>query len=204
MEVADKLRGTFKQHEYGAVMLPLLVLRRMDAVLAPTKDAVLAKVKTFSTIGHGQEELLKKVAGCGFYNVAPWTFATLLNDDKNLADSLARYVRGLSRDAYRVMDAYNVDDKIARLDRAGLLYAVLADFATSTCGPRWFRTRRWAGETPDPAQVTRRGPRRSYPVATQSTCAQPRAFNPGTDAARSPTRIVSSQRTHLMPAGAPP
>lgn len=82
---------------------------------------VLAKVKTFSTIGHGQEELLKKVAGCGFYNVAPWTFATLLNDDKNLADSLARSIRGLSRDAYRVMDAYNVDDKIARLDRAGLL-----------------------------------------------------------------------------------
>ena len=61
-KVADKLRGTFKQHEYGSVMLPLLVLRRMDAVLAPTKDAVLAKVKTFSTIGHGQEELLEE--GC--------------------------------------------------------------------------------------------------------------------------------------------
>jgi len=128
-KVADKLRGTFKQHEYGSVMLPLLVLRRMDAVLAPTKDAVLAKAKTFSTIGEGEDALLKKVAGRRFYNTAPWTFATLLNDDKNLADNLATYIRLLSRDAYRVMEAYNFDDKIARLDRAGLLYAVMADFA---------------------------------------------------------------------------
>jgi hypothetical protein len=54
---------------------------------------VLAKVKTFNTIGHGQEEPLKKVAGCGFYNAAPWTTSTLLNDDKNLAGNLARYIR---------------------------------------------------------------------------------------------------------------
>ena len=127
--VADKLRGTFKQHEYGSVMLPLLVLRRMDAVLAPTKDAVLAKAKTFDNLGEGEDALLKRVAGHRFYNIAPWTFATLLNDDKNLADNLATYVRRLSQDAYRVMEAYNVDDKIARLDRAGLLYAVMADFA---------------------------------------------------------------------------
>lgn len=128
-KVADKLRGTFKQHEYGSVMLPLLVLRRMDAVLAPTKDAVLAKAATFATIGDGEDALLRKIAGHRFYNTAPWTFGTLLNDDKNLADNLATYIRRLSRDAYRVMEAYNVDDKIARLDRAGLLYAVMADFA---------------------------------------------------------------------------
>jgi type I restriction enzyme M protein len=52
-----------------------------------------------------------------------------LNDDKFLPENLARYIRGLSSDAYRVMEAYNLDDKIARLDRAGLLYAVVADFA---------------------------------------------------------------------------
>jgi type I restriction enzyme M protein len=53
-KVADKLRGTFKQHEYGSVILPLLVLRRMDAVLAPTKEAVLAKASGMSDIGEGQ------------------------------------------------------------------------------------------------------------------------------------------------------
>lgn len=128
-KVADKLRGTFKQHEYGSVMLPLLVLRRMDAVLAPTKDAVLARAKGFSTIGPGEDVLLKRASGHRFYNISPWTFVTLLNDDKNLADNLASYIRCLSQDAYRVMDAYNIDDKILRLDRAGLLYAVMADFA---------------------------------------------------------------------------
>jgi type I restriction enzyme M protein len=128
-KVADKLRGTFKQHEYGSVMLPLLVLRRMDAVLAPTKVEVIERARAFTTIREGEDALLKKAAGRRFYNVSPWTFQTLLNDDKFLADNLARYIRGLSPDAYRVMEAYNVDDKIARLDRAGLLYAVVADFA---------------------------------------------------------------------------
>lgn len=132
-KVADKLRGTFKQHEYGSVMLPLLVLRRMDAVLAPTKDAVVAKAQalaaTRTDMGHGQDALLKKLAGQRFYNVSPLTFATLLSDDKSLDDNLAAYIRGLSRDAYQVMAAYNLDDKIQRMERANILYAVLADFA---------------------------------------------------------------------------
>lgn len=128
-KVADKLRGTFKQHEYGSVMLPLLVLRRMDAVLAPTKDAVLAKAKGMTTIGEGQDALLKKAAGHRFYNISPLTFRTLLSDDKNVADNLASYTRCLSRDAYAVMEAYAFDGKIERMDRAGILYAILADFA---------------------------------------------------------------------------
>ena len=78
--VADKLRGHFKPHEYGSVMLPLLVLRRLDAVLEPTKAEVLK-------VAHGREDnagtraLLKRAAGQGFYNTSPLTFVTLLNDD---------------------------------------------------------------------------------------------------------------------------
>ena len=128
-KVADRLRGTFKQHEYGSVMLPLLVLRRMDAVLAPTKQAVLAKAAGMSDIGAGQDMLLKAAAKQRFYNTSPLTFASMLSDDTNLAAQLAGYIRRLSPDAYAVMEAYNFDDKIAKLDRAGLLYAVLSDFA---------------------------------------------------------------------------
>ncbi len=128
-KVADKLRGTFKQHEYGSVMLPLLVLRRMDAVLAPTKEAVLDAAKGMPTIGEGQGELLKRKAGHRFYNTSPLTFATLLSDDKTLADNLRAYIGKLSPEAYAVMEAYDVDPKIERLDRAGILYAVVADFA---------------------------------------------------------------------------
>ncbi len=128
-KVADKLRGTFKQHEYGSVMLPLLALRRMDAVLAPTKQAVLDAVKGMGTIGEGQAAVLKKKAGHRFYNTSPLTFATLLSDDKTLADNLRTYIRRLSPEAYAVMEAYDFDPKLERLDRAGILYAVVADFA---------------------------------------------------------------------------
>ena len=127
--VADKLRGTFKQHEYGSVMLPLLVLRRMDAVLAPTKQAVLDASRGMSAINEGQSALLKKKAGHRFYNTSPLSFAGLLSDDKALADNLRSYIRKLSPEAYAVMEAYDFDPKLERLDRAGILYAVVADFA---------------------------------------------------------------------------
>lgn len=69
-KVADKLRGTFKQHEYGSVMLPLLVLRRMDAVLAPTKQAVLDAAAGMKDIGEGQDAVLKSVSKQRFYNTS--------------------------------------------------------------------------------------------------------------------------------------
>ncbi len=127
--IADKLRGTFKQHEYGSVMLPFLVLRRMDAALAPTKAEVIKFATGLAEIGPGQDKMLKKISGHRFYNTSPLTFPTLLNDDKNLADNLTKYIASLSPDAAAVMDAYNVDDKIIRMDRAGILYGVVADFA---------------------------------------------------------------------------
>ena len=128
-KVADKLRGTFKQHEYGSVMLPLLVLRRMDAVLAPTRQNVLDVVAALGRKEAGRDELLKKAARQRFYSTSPMTFAGLLADSDNLADNLAAYIRMLSPDAYKVLDAYAFDGKIERMDRAGILYAVLADFA---------------------------------------------------------------------------
>lgn len=127
-KVADKLRGTFKQHEYGSVMLPLLVLRRMDAVLAPTKHKVLAASKRLPD-GAGKDAVLRGAAEQRFYNTSPLTFQLLLNDADNVADNLFAYIGALSPDAYKVMEAYNLDDKVTRMDRAGILYQVLADFA---------------------------------------------------------------------------
>jgi type I restriction enzyme M protein len=126
--VADKLRGHFKSHEYGQVMLPLLVLRRLDAVLEPTKQQVLKTVDG-KPDNAGTRALLKKAAGQQFYNTSPLTFTTLLNDDKNVAASLRAYVNAFSPDAVEVLEAYDFDAKIARLDKAGILYQVLGDFA---------------------------------------------------------------------------
>lgn len=68
----------------------------------------------------------------------------MLSDDKNLVEQLAGYIRRLSKDANRVMEAYNVDDKFARMDRAEILYAVLSDFADLDLRPSVLATRRWA------------------------------------------------------------
>jgi type I restriction enzyme M protein len=129
-KVADKLRGHFKPHEYGSVMLPLLVLRRLDAVLEPTKAAVLAKATELESSGLGNvDPILRKVAGQQFYNTSPLTFTTLLADDKNVAKSLVAYVNAFSPGAVEVLEEYHFNDKVTRLDKAGILYHVLGDFA---------------------------------------------------------------------------
>ena len=128
--VADKLRGHFKPHEYGSVILPLLVMRRLDAVLEPTKAAVLAKATELESSGISRvDPILKRVAGQQFYNVSPLTFTALLADDKNVASSLRAYINGFSPGAVEVLEEYRFDDKITRLDKAGILYQVLGDFA---------------------------------------------------------------------------
>lgn len=136
-KVADKLRGSFKQHEYGSVMLPLLVLRRLDAVLEPTKEQVMRQAATFGhkKLGPGEDLILKGIAGVPFYNTSPLTFRTLLADDKNVADNLHAYISGLSPAAYEIIERYDFTGKVARMDAAGILYGVLSDFADLRIGP---------------------------------------------------------------------
>jgi type I restriction enzyme M protein len=135
-KVADKLRGHFKPHEYGSVMLPLLVLRRLDAVLEPTKAKVLAKATELDAAGQTTvDPILKRVAGQAFYNTSPLSFATLLADDKNIASSVRAYVNAFSPGAVEVLEQYRFDDKVTRLDKAGILYQVLGDFADMDLHP---------------------------------------------------------------------
>src|SRR3954453_11248556 len=91
--VADLLRGDYKQSEYGKVILPLVVLRRLDCVLAPTKEAVLAKHGELKKKGIPNVELpLRRVSGPQFYNVSKLDFEKLLSDQDNVADQLRAYI----------------------------------------------------------------------------------------------------------------
>lgn len=136
-KVADKLRGSFKQHEYGSILLPLLVLRRLDAVLEPTKAAVLRQAQSFGdkSLGPGEDFVLKGIAGVPFYNLSPLTFRTMLADDKNVAENLHAYIGGLSPAAFEIIERYDFAGKVARMDSAGILYGVLSDFADLRIGP---------------------------------------------------------------------
>lgn len=127
--VADLLRGDYKQSEYGKVILPMTVLRRLDCVLEPTKPAVLAKVEQLGdSVGH-LDPMLRRAAKHDFYNVSPLDFRGLLADPEHIARSLRLYIDAFSPGAVEVLDKYGFDAQITRLDEAGLLYQVVARFA---------------------------------------------------------------------------
>jgi type I restriction enzyme M protein len=124
--VADLLRGDFKAHEYGQVILPFTVLRRLECALAPTKPKVVERAKGLTS---GAEAILRRTAGHAFYNTSPLDLTTLLNDPGKVAPNLRTYLAGFNPGAREVLDAYGFEDKIVRLDKAGLLYQVVAKFA---------------------------------------------------------------------------
>jgi len=127
--VADLLRGDYKAHEYGQVVLPLTVLRRLDSVLEPTKAAVIARAADLAGKIENVEPLLLRAAGQPFYNTSPLDFARLLDDPGNVAGNLGTYIAGFSTGAVEVLDRYGFDNHITRLDNAGLLFHVVSRFA---------------------------------------------------------------------------
>ncbi|MGI8564590.1 MAG: type I restriction-modification system subunit M N-terminal domain-containing protein, partial [Candidatus Dormibacter sp.] len=102
--VADLLRGDYKQSEYGRVILPLTVIRRLDCVLEPSKRAVLERHTQLAGRIENIEPVLQAVAGEQFYNTSPLTFTKLLDDPNTIADSLQLYIGGFSPGAKDVID----------------------------------------------------------------------------------------------------
>ena len=133
--VADLLRGVYKQSEYGRVILPLTVLRRLDCVLEPTKEEVLAAVGNLPDTLQNRDPLLAKFAGQSFFNTSRHTFATLLGDPDNVAANLRNYIAGFSESASDIVDKFNFDVQIDRLDERNLLYLVVSKFADLDLSP---------------------------------------------------------------------
>jgi type I restriction enzyme M protein len=127
--IADLLRGDYKQSEYGKVVLPLTVIRRLDCVLEPTKQTVLKKHKQLAGKIDNVEPPLQAVAGQQFYNTSPLTFTKLLDDPNTIADSLRLYIGGFSEAAKDVIDKFDFGVQIDRLRRANVLYQVVGKFA---------------------------------------------------------------------------
>jgi type I restriction enzyme M protein len=127
--VADLLRGDYKQSEYGKVILPLTVIRRLDCVLEPTKPKVLAAHQKY---GDRPDILQAAAGGLPFYNTSKLlTLERVLDDATNIADQLRSYLAGFSEEARDVLDKFEFEAQIARLDRANLLYLVVSKF----CNP---------------------------------------------------------------------
>jgi len=127
--VADLIRDTFKRGKYQDVILPLTVLRRLDCVLAGTKEKVLAKQAELR--GKKLENLdpqLRKVSGYAFYNTSRYDFDKLLADAPHLAANLRNSIAGFSPNMREVLEKFDFDNTISKLDEAGLLFQVLERF----------------------------------------------------------------------------
>jgi len=128
--VADLLRGDYKQSEYGRVILPLVVLRRLDCVLEPTKPAVLAAHEKHAGRIANLDPILRRAAGgLHVYNTSPLDFRRLLDDPTNVRGNLQRYIAHFSPGVNEVMERFAFHEQIVRLDNAELLYLVVAKFA---------------------------------------------------------------------------
>jgi len=142
--VADLLRGDYEQSEYGRVILPLTVLRRLDCVLEATKPAVLEAVQRHS-LRPNPDAILRRAAGdLGFYNTSKLDFRRLLDDPQQIAGSLREYVAAFSPGAFETLQKFNFDEHITRLDEADLLYLVIGKFADIDLHSDRSVTSRWA------------------------------------------------------------
>ena len=127
--VADLLRGDFKQSEYGRVILPFTVLRRLDCVLEPTKAEVLKEHAAKQAAGIAFEPFVKRKAGLDFFNVSPLDMVKLIGDQDNIRANLDSYIQGFSPDVRSIFEHFDFAVTVERLHKAKLLYLVTEKFA---------------------------------------------------------------------------
>lgn len=135
-EIANRLRGPYRPPQYRLVMLPMVVLRRLDCVLEPTKEAVLkqyAKLEVQEMPEKAMEKLLGKAAdpkrSHPFYNTSPYTFAKLLDDAENIAPNLVAYINGFSPIARSIFEKFKFSDQIEKLDSSNRLLTIVKAMA---------------------------------------------------------------------------
>jgi len=124
--IADQLRGVYKPHQYGGVILPFTILRRLDCVLEPTRDEVRALAAKYT--GGALDVQVKRTTGLGFYNTSAFDFARLLEDPEGLRANLMDYIAGFSANI-DVFERFKFENELATLDEKNRLYLVTSKFA---------------------------------------------------------------------------
>lgn len=131
--VADLLRGDYKQSEYGKVILPLTVLRRLDCVMAPTRQAVRDLDATLTMAN--KDQMLRLAAKLSFYNTSQQDFSTIASSAPDVARNLVDYINGFSPNAREIIDKYEFHAQIDRLAAAKLIYPVVQKFRDIDLSP---------------------------------------------------------------------
>ena len=134
--VADLLRGKYKPHDYGKVILPFTVLRRMDCVLEPTKESVLAETKKQHGSGFNADPFLQRAAKTSFYNTSPMDLKAIAGDPGNVAGNLLSYLHAFSANVADIFERFEMPAQIDRLQKADLLYLITEKFTSVDLHPQ--------------------------------------------------------------------
>ena len=127
--VADMLRGPFKPHEYGLVILPMTVVKRFHDCLLPTHDKVLETYEKVRTL-EVYDGFLTRASGYQFFNISPFTFDKLIADPDNIESNFRNYLAGFSENVHDVLAKFDFDSIIRRMVESNTLYLVVKEFAT--------------------------------------------------------------------------
>jgi type I restriction enzyme M protein len=131
-KVADLLRGDYKQSDYGKIILPMTVLRRLDCVIAPTKPKVLDYLPKVEKLSDSAKDItLNKIAGLNFHNRSNYDFAKIKADPNNVAANLRNFINGFSTGAREIIEYFDFESQIDRLDdpKTDLLFKIVEAFA---------------------------------------------------------------------------
>jgi type I restriction enzyme M protein len=126
--IADQLRGPYKPHEYGSVILPMTILRRLDCVLEPSKEAVLECAAATKNPDH-LDQVVRKKFGLNFSNTSVYDMRKLMDDPDNLRSNLIDYTSRFSANVADIFDRFKFDQVVSRLDEKQRLYLVVQKFA---------------------------------------------------------------------------
>lgn len=132
---ADLLRGDYKQSDYGKIILPLTLLRRLECVLEPTREAVLAENEARKSLGIPMEQFLTRKSGHSFYNTSKFTLSKLMNDANNIKENLESYINDYSANAREIFEKYDFFTQIEKLDESNLLFLLVEKFASLELHP---------------------------------------------------------------------
>jgi len=132
---ADLLRGDYKQSDYGKIILPLTLLRRLECVLEPTREDVLAENEARKSLGIPMEQFLVRKSGHSFYNTSKFTLSKLMSDSNNIKENLESYINDFSANAREIFEKYEFFSQIEKLDESDLLFLLVEKFASIDLHP---------------------------------------------------------------------
>ena len=142
----------YQPNQYGDVILPFTILRRLDCILEPTKEQVLAEYKKIRSMKVDPGVLLKAKFRLPFYNTSRWTFASLIGDPEGVADNLVDYIEHFSPNVRDVFEGFGMLDQIADLAKSNRLYLIVKEFAAVVWASLRYPTGKWSSpKDPIPA-----------------------------------------------------